>query len=211
MKTTGLQTRREFLRTTVLGSAATWTVPAFVHLTMRSLHAEALHSATQHVTGRDDTILVILQLAGGNDGLNTLVPWANDYYYQARPRLAIPQSHVLKLNDAVGFHPALGGLQHLYDTGRLAIIQGAGYPNPNRSHFRSMEIWQTATDADRFERHGWIGRFFDHQCAGMDATSGIHLTGNAPQAFSAQRPKGVSLGLDAPRRGIAIPDRKSVV
>ncbi len=192
MKSINLQTRREFLRTTTLGSAMTWTLPAFIDLTMRSLHAEALQSTTQHVTGRDSTILVVLQLAGGNDGLNTVVPWGNDYYYQARPRLAIAQNDVLKINDELGFHPEMSGLQTLYEDGKLAIIQGAGYPNPNRSHFRSMEIWQTATDADRFEQHGWLGRFFDHECAGMDAAIGIHLTHNAPQAFAARQPKGVA-------------------
>ncbi len=187
------QTRRDFLRTTLLGGAFAYTVPSFLQLTMQSLHAEAAHSVLQHKTGKDHPILVVIQLAGGNDGLNTIVPWRNDHYYRARPSLGIPQDQVMKINHDIGMHPALADLARVYESGNLAIIQGVGYPNPNRSHFRSMEIWHTASDSDRFEQHGWIGRYFDHACQGMDASVGIHVTPSPPQAFQASRPKGVAL------------------
>src|SRR5882762_6306916 len=104
-----LRTRREFLRSTVLGSALSWTVPAFLANTFSVLHSEAADKATQAATGRDSNILVILQMAGGNDGLNTVVPYANDYYHRARPRIGMAETKVLKLDDEVGLHPNLTG------------------------------------------------------------------------------------------------------
>jgi uncharacterized protein (DUF1501 family) len=188
-----LQTRREFLRQTVLGGALSWTVPTFLANTFAALQAEAADRATQAATGRDSTILVILQMAGGNDGLNTVVPVTNDYYHRARPRIGLAESKVLKLDNDLGLHPGLRGFKELYDAGRLAIVQGVGYPNPNRSHFRSTEIWQTACDVGRFERYGWLGRYFDNTCSGCDPTIGISIGRQMPQAFAAKRPTGVSL------------------
>jgi uncharacterized protein (DUF1501 family) len=188
-----LQTRREFLRQTILGGALSWTVPTFLANTFAALHAEAADRATQAVTGRDSTILVILQMAGGNDGLNTVVPASNDYYHRARPRIGLAESKVLRLDNEVGLHPALTGFKELYDAGRLGIVQGVGYPNPNRSHFRSTEIWQTASDSARFERYGWLGRYFDNACSGCDPTIGISIGRQMPQAFAAQHPTGISL------------------
>src|SRR5467141_1672499 len=97
-----LRTRREFLRTTVLGGALSWTVPAFLANTFSALQAEAADKATQVTTGRDSNILVILQMAGGNDGLNTVAPFDNDYYHRARPRIGLSEKQILKLNDGVG-------------------------------------------------------------------------------------------------------------
>ncbi|HXC99168.1 MAG TPA: DUF1501 domain-containing protein [Verrucomicrobiae bacterium] len=188
-----LRTRRDFLRTTVLGGALSWTVPAFLSNTFSALHAEAADSATQVATGRDGSILVVLQMAGGNDGLNTVVPFSNDYYRSARPRLGIAANDVLKINDSVGLHPSLTGFKSLYDGGNLSIVQGVGYPNPNRSHFRSTEIWQTASDSERIEKYGWIGRYFDNACAGCDATVGVSIGNQMPQAFASKTPTGVSL------------------
>src|SRR5437868_147817 len=153
-----MQTRREFLRSTVLTGALSWTVPAFLANTFAALQAEAAEKTTQLTTGADGPILVILQMAGGNDGLNTIVPYSNDYYHRARPRIAVPAKDVLRINDDLGFHPNLDGLKDLYDAGELSIIQGVGYPNPNRSHFRSTEIWQTAADSEKIENYGWLGR-----------------------------------------------------
>src|SRR5471032_3130797 len=99
-----LQTRREFLRRTVLGSALTWTVPAFLADTFSALHAGAADSATQITTGKDATILVVLQMAGGNDGINTVVPYISDHYHQARPHIGLKGDQILKINDEVGFH-----------------------------------------------------------------------------------------------------------
>jgi uncharacterized protein (DUF1501 family) len=188
-----LQTRREFLRRTVLTSALSWTVPTFLANTFSALQAEAMDRSTQITTGKDSTILVVLQMAGGNDGINTVVPHGSDYYYKARPRIGIKAPQVIKLNDQVGLNPGLTGFKELYDQGNLGIVQGVGYPNPNRSHFRSTEIWQTASDSDRFEKYGWIGRYFDNACAGCDPTVGVTVGRQMPQAFGAKTPKGVAV------------------
>jgi uncharacterized protein (DUF1501 family) len=197
MKAPIFHTRREFLRSTVLGGALSWTVPSFLANTFAALQADAADKATQTSTGRDGTILVVLQMAGGNDGLNTIVPFANDHYHRARPRLGLSAEKVLKLNDELGLHPNLAGFKELYDAGHLGIIQGAGYPNPNRSHFRSTEIWQTASDSEKFERYGWLGRYFDNACAGCEPTVGVSIGRQMPQAFAAHHPTGVSL--DSPQ------------
>ncbi len=188
-----LRTRREFLQSTVLGGALSWTVPAFLANTFSALHAEAADSATQITTGRDASILVVLQMAGGNDGLNTVAPYGNDHYRRARPNLGLRAADVLKLNDDVGFHSSLAGFKALYDAGSLSVIQGVGYPNPNRSHFRSTEIWQTASDSGRVEKYGWLGRYFDNACPGADPTVGVSIGNQMPQSFAAKVPMGVSL------------------
>jgi uncharacterized protein (DUF1501 family) len=188
-----LHTRREFLRRTVLTGALSWTVPTFLANTFNALQAEAAEKATQIATGRDSTILVILQMAGGNDGLNTVVPFGNDFYHNARARIGIAPGQILKLNDELGLHPGLTGFKELYDGGRLAVVQGVGYPNPNRSHFRSTEIWQTASDSERFEKWGWLGRYFDNTCSGCDPTIAVNIGRQMPQAFSGKTPKGISL------------------
>lgn len=187
-----LQTRREFLRTSLLGVAATWTLPVFLEKTFFALDAMAANVLTQTATGKDGTILVVLQLAGGNDGLNTVVPYADDAYHRARPRLALPNEQILTIDHHVGLNPKLAGLKSLYEEGHLAIVQGVGYPNPNRSHFRSTEIWQTASDADRNETHGWLGRYFDNCCSGADPTIGVAIGEEMPQAFAAKNPTGIT-------------------
>ena len=186
-----LKTRREFLRTTVLGSAMSWTVPAFLANTFSALHADAADSAAQIATGKDATILVVLQMAGGNDGLNTVVPYSNDHYAKARPRIGLKPDAVLKINDDIALHKSLEGFKGLYDAGHLAIVQGVGYPNPNRSHFRSTEIWQTASDSNKFENTGWLGRYFDNTCSGCDPAIGVTIGRAMPQAFAARQPKGI--------------------
>ncbi len=188
-----LRTRREFLRTSVLGGALSWTVPAFLVNTFAAMQAEAVDRATQVATGRDSNILVILQLAGGNDGLNTVVPYSNDHYHRARPRIGLSENRVLKVNDEIGLHENLTGFKDLYDAGQLSIIQGVGYPNPNRSHFRSTEIWQTASDSEKIESSGWLGRYFDNTCSGCDPTIAVNIGRQMPQAFQAKHPVGVSL------------------
>jgi uncharacterized protein (DUF1501 family) len=187
------RTRREFLRTSLLGGALAGTVPAFLANTFSALQAGAADSATQAVTGRDSTILVVLQMAGGNDGLNTLVPYSNDFYHRARPSIGLAPANVLKLDDTVGLHPSLTGFKSLYDAGSLSVIQGIGYPNPNRSHFRSTEIWQTASDSQSFEKYGWLGRYFDNACSGADPTVGINIGRQMPQAFASKHPTGISM------------------
>jgi uncharacterized protein (DUF1501 family) len=187
-----LHTRRQFLRTSILGGAISWTVPAFLERTFFSLDAMAADSLLQTATGKDNPILVVLQLAGGNDGLNTLVPFTDDAYFRARPKIAIPEQQILRLTDHLGLNPKLTGLKSLYDEGHLSIVQGVGYPNPNRSHFRSTEIWQTASDANKRESHGWLGRYFDSCCQGEEPTVGVSIGNQTPQAFVSQTQKGIS-------------------
>ncbi len=187
-------TRRAFLRTSLLGAALSWTIPVFLERTFITLNAQAADSSIQTMTGKDHPILVVLQLAGGNDGLNTIIPFEDDLYFMARPTLGIPKGQVVALDHLVGLHPSLAPLKGLYDNGNLAIIQGVGYPNPNRSHFRSTEIWQTAADAQQTLTKGWIGRYFDNCCNGTDPTVGVVLGEQLPEAFSAANPTGVAIG-----------------
>lgn len=184
-------TRRSFLRGSLLGGALNWTVPSFVAETF-----DALVRAAEGQPGAgslDQPILVILQLAGGHDGLNCLVPFGNDHYRKARPQLALDANKVLKLDDQCGLAPELKPLRGLFDAGQLSIVQGVGYPNPNRSHFRSTDIWQTASDSDRVERHGWLGRYFDQTCSGADPVVGVNVGRQVPLAFAGPRPLGVSV------------------
>jgi uncharacterized protein (DUF1501 family) len=186
-----LITRRSFLRTGLVGGSLAWSVPSFLHATMQTLQAATQANPARAGTGRDQPVLVVLQLAGGNDGLNTVVPVGNDDYHRARPKLGIAKADALRLDDDFALHPALTGFKSLFDDGRLAILHGVGYPNPNRSHFRSMEIWHTATDSDKSALHGWIGRYFDNQCKGEDPAVGISLSAQTPQAFLCGSAKGV--------------------
>jgi len=198
-----LRTRRQFLRTSLLGGAVAWSVPVFLERTFFTLDALAADSALQTATGKDNPILVVLQLAGGNDGLNTLVPHSDDAYFRARPGIGIKPNQTLKISDALGLNPKLTGLRGLFDEGRLAIVQGVGYPNPNRSHFRSTEIWQTATDANKTDTRGWLGRYFDSCCKGEDPAVGVSIGNQPPQAFSAAEPKGISFSRPEQFRFIA--------
>jgi len=109
---------------------------------------------------RDAPILVVLELSGGNDGLNTIIPHADDVYHKSRPTLRVEPGKVLKLDDHVGLHPSLKDLHRLWEAGNLAVVQVVGYPNPTRSHFRSMEIWQTGTVGPA-PPAGWLGRLVD--------------------------------------------------
>ncbi len=110
--------------------------------------------------GASDRVFVLVNLQGGNDGLNCIVPHGNPQYYQVRPSLAIPKSDVLAIDANVGFNPTMRALKAMYDKGMVAVVQGVGYPNPDHSHFRSTEIWQTAVP-ERYEHTGWLGRYLD--------------------------------------------------
>lgn len=192
-----LYTRRDFLSTGLktAGLVSAWGfVPSF--LTRSALAAGA---------AKDSTILVVVQLSGGNDGLNTVVPYTNDLYYNLRPNLGLKQESLWQVNDALGLNRGLEPLKGLYDDGRMSVIQGVGYPNPNRSHFRSMEIFHTASDKEG-PKMGWLGRYFDNQCGGIDprnaaqaekmATIGISMGKVMPQAF--RNKTNVALALDNP-------------
>lgn len=176
-------TRREFLNLSSKGVG----LLAFSQFAPQFLVQSTL--AASPAPEKDRSILVLVQLAGGNDGLNTLVPFEDENYYRLRPTLAIAKDKVLRVSDTAGLHPGCTGLHDLVQEGKLAVIQNVGYPNPNRSHFRSTEIWETASNSDEFAATGWIGRFLDNACAGMPRDSSdpvaVHLaTNGVPQSFS---------------------------
>lgn len=135
-----------------------------------------------------DTVLVVCQLSGGNDGLNTVVPWANKRYYDLRPTVALPEDQVLKINNEVGFHPALKDLAELFQQKKVAVIQNVGYPKPNRSHFKSMDIWQSASPEGDL-KHGWMGRHFDQQSelyGPLNPVIALGLSTDKPLALNGQ-------------------------
>lgn len=141
----------------------------------------------------DDRILVVVQLGGGNDGLNMVVPHGDDAYYRARPRLGVAKKDVLRLTDEIGLNGSMTDLMRLYDDGKLAVVQGVGYPNPDRSHFRSMEIWQTASDSNEYLGSGWIGRYFDNYCDGAARPqAGVAIGSERPQSFNGVKGYGVA-------------------
>jgi uncharacterized protein (DUF1501 family) len=113
-------------------------------------------------------VVVVIQFSGGNDGLNTVIPYRNDHYYSKRPSLGIRKDLALSINDEAGLHPSLIHLRELYDDGAVGILNSVGYPNPDRSHFRSMDIWQSASDSKTIVNTGWVGRYLDAQCKGCD-------------------------------------------
>jgi uncharacterized protein (DUF1501 family) len=146
--------RREFFKQSALATAGTMLIPGFLKAHQKS------------VANANGKVLVVVQLSGGNDGLNTIIPYRNDIYYTARPSLAIERTKVLSINDEIGLNPALQSLRSLYDEGRVRILNNVGYPNPDRSHFRSMDIWQSASDSVEYLSTGWLGRYLDADCPG---------------------------------------------
>lgn len=132
----------------------------------------------------DSPVLVVVQLSGGNDGMNTLIPYGSGAYFDARPTLKYSESEILILNHEVGLHPSLTGLKELYNKGKLAIIQGVGYPKPDRSHFRSMDIWQTA-EPEKLAHSGWLGRYVDSSLAqNKNPLKAMQIGNNTNKAFN---------------------------
>ncbi|MCS7176698.1 MAG: DUF1501 domain-containing protein [Candidatus Kapabacteria bacterium] len=153
--------RRDFLAYSAKAGILLSALPALGRFPAQALAYSPAMDRLRRLTEHNDRVFVLIQLQGGNDGLNTLVPIENPRYYALRPTLAIPKSQTLRLTDTLGWHPVLGGLKALYDRGELAIVQGVIYPNPDRSHFRGTDIWVTATDADVFLGTGWLGRYLE--------------------------------------------------
>ncbi|GGG57643.1 DUF1501 domain-containing protein [Epilithonimonas arachidiradicis] len=144
--------RKTFLKTSSL-AAASFLFPNFLKaLTLPE--AIAMNGKT----------LIILQLSGGNDGLNTIIPVKNDIYYQSRNQISIKEENSLLLTDEAGINPNLKFFKELYDNGELAVMNNVGYPEPNKSHFRSMDIWQSASESNEFKNSGWLGRYLDEAC-----------------------------------------------
>lgn len=183
-----MASRRTFIKQSALATAGTMLLPNF-------LKAFELNPNVIRESGK---ILVVIQLSGGNDGLNTIIPYTNDLYYKYRPQLALSKDKVLKASDSLSFHPALAKLNELYDKGYLSVINNVGYPNPDRSHFRSMDIWQTASDANEYLNTGWIGRYLDssckdcnvaHQAIEIDDTLSLALKGESIKGLAVKNPK----------------------
>ncbi|HEY8783173.1 MAG TPA: DUF1501 domain-containing protein [Mucilaginibacter sp.] len=175
--------RRDFLRNTALASGA-FMIPTFLK------PFEAL--AGNGISGCKN--LVIIQLSGGNDGLNMIIPYGNDIYYQKRKTIAIHQTDIIKLNDMQGLNPNLSALKEIYDQGLMSIINSVGYPNPDRSHFRSMDIWQTASDSNQFLSTGWIGRYLDSNCQSCkNPYTAIEVDDTLSLAMKGAKMKGIAV------------------
>ena len=173
-------TRRQFL-----GSGAGLSAIALGGA-LPGLFARAADAAAR--ADRSDRVLVVVELAGGNDGLNTVIPYEDDLYHKARPTLHVGKEQVQRLTDHVGLHPSMEAAARLFKDGRLTVVQGVGYPEPDRSHFRSMEIWQTASTAKRAPATGWLGRVLDASYKdGDESLAGLALTDGLPQAFLADK------------------------
>jgi uncharacterized protein (DUF1501 family) len=174
--------RKEFIQVGSLATAAIM-LPKF----LKAFEA-------QNMVPMGNKVVVILQLSGGNDGLNTVIPVRNDIYYKERPRLGISRQKALSLTDEAGLHPALTAFKELYDDGSLAILNNVGYPNPDRSHFRSMDIWHTASQSNEYWSNGWVGRYLDAQCNGCDKpTQAIEIDDVLSLALKGDDMKGIAV------------------
>ena len=177
--------RKEFIQLSALGSTA-MLIPGFLKSAgLSKLITEA---------GANGKKLIVIQMSGGNDGLNTIIPYQNDIYYKLRPSLALKKKDMLALNDELAMNCALGGLRSLYDQGYVSVINNVGYPNPDRSHFRSMDIWHSASDSDQYVSTGWLGRYLDHQCDGCAKPySAIEMDDTLSLAMKGYQIKGLAL------------------
>jgi uncharacterized protein (DUF1501 family) len=182
--------RRDWHVRSLLGAAA---------LGIQGTMPRWLRAAADSGANQKEKVLVVVQLTGGNDGLNTVVPFREDAYYRARPKLALPEDRLLKLDDQFGLHPAMTGLRDLVEKGRFSIVHGVGYPTPNRSHFESMDVWHSCQQKSRREREGWIGRW----AAGL----GVETSGaDSPAIHFGQEVQPLALA----HRRIAIPSIDSI-
>jgi uncharacterized protein (DUF1501 family) len=173
--------RKEFLQ---IGSLATasFMLPKFL---------KAFEKPTMVPAG--NKVVVVIQFSGGNDGLNTVIPVRNDIYYKERPKLGITKDKALIVTDEVGLNPALEAFKGLYDDGSLSILNSVGYPNPDRSHFRSMDIWHSASASNEYVNTGWLGRYLDAQCKGCDKpTQAMELDDVLSLALKGEQSKGLA-------------------
>ncbi len=203
-----MPSRRQFLASTLRGSsliALTPTVPGFLGQAARASQPE-----------RDGRVLVVVQLDGGNDGINTVVPFGDEGYARHRVALRLPAGRLIKVGDQVALHPSLDDAARLLDDGRLAIVQGVGYPNPDRSHFRSMAIWHTARPGEEQSVDlGWLGRGLDGARGPSSAPAAstyigpgvlpVALRGRRSVATTLERPEDLVLGARADPREAAVP------
>lgn len=168
--------RRDFLKKSIGLVSLSAAAP---HLWLRSAKANTEGTGTERT-------LVVLQLDGGSDGLNAVVPYGIGAYYDARPTIGIAESDVLALTSTVGLHPSFASLLPYFESQNLAIVQGCGYPDPNRSHFRSREIWQTA-DPVEVDTTGWLGRYADEHLLDAGELAAINIGGSLPKSLNAAK------------------------
>lgn len=183
-----MATRHAFISHSLGVAVLGGTIPSFL-----SAAADAQTLPTLGATIDPGNVLLVIQMGGGNDGLNTVVPYSDDAYHRVRPTIGVAQASVIRIDDRIGLNPALAGLDDLYKEGRVAIVQGVGYPNPNRSHFEATQIWETASP-DHAATNGWLGRYLDatvppHAGPGSDPAqffAAVALGDTIPTALIAQ-------------------------
>lgn len=174
--------RRNFLTLTGTFTGGSLLLPNFLH---------AFGTSNELITGAQS--VVFIQLNGGNDGLNTFIPYENPLYYELRPNIGIAKDAVRGKTKGMGFHPALKDFATMQQNGDLTVIQNVGYPEPNRSHFRSQEIWQTASNPTEFLNEGWLGRYLDIHCHEHQPTAGINLDAIDNLALKGKQPNSITV------------------
>lgn len=173
--------RKEFLQVGSLATAS-FMLPKFLKAFERPMMVPS-----------GNKVVVVIQFSGGNDGLNTVIPVRNDIYYRERPKLGIAKDQSLLLTDETGLNPALETFKGLYDEGNLSVLNSVGYPNPDRSHFRSMDIWHSASNSNEYINTGWVGRYLDAQCKGCDKpTQAMELDDVLSLALKGEENKGLA-------------------
>jgi uncharacterized protein (DUF1501 family) len=174
--------RRNFLTLTGTFTGGSLLLPDFLY---------SFGSQKNLVVG--EQCLVFVQLNGGNDGLNTFIPFEDALYYDLRPKIALSKNEILNSSKGMAFHPALKGFSSMQQSGDLSVIQNVGYPNPVRSHFRSQEIWQTAPTNQEYLNEGWLGRYLDLQCKEHQPTAGINLDSIDNLALKGEEPNSITV------------------
>ena len=174
--------RRNFLSLTGTFTGGTLLLPGFLNT-----------FAMQKNLILGEQCLVFIQLNGGNDGLNTFIPFQDDLYYQLRPNIAISKNDVIASANGMAFHPALKDFSKMQQSGDLSVIQNVGYQNPVRSHFRSQEIWQTAPTNQEYLNDGWLGRFLDNKFENQNPTAGVNLDSIDNLALKGQEPNAITV------------------
>ncbi|MCW2121091.1 DUF1501 domain-containing protein [Flavobacterium sp. 7A] len=174
--------RRNFLALTGTFTGGSLLLPDFLH---------AFGTQNNLIIG--DQCVVFVQLNGGNDGLNTYIPFEDPNYYFLRPKIALSKEEVIGSNNGMAFHPALKGFAQIQQNGDLSVLQNVGYPEPNRSHFRSQEIWQTASASNQYLNDGWLGRYLDLQCKEHNPIAGINIDSTDNLSLKGQEPNSITV------------------
>lgn len=174
--------RRNFLSITGTFTGGALLLPDFLHI----------YGKQPQLTSGEKSV-VFIQLNGGNDGLNTFIPYTDSLYYRLRPNIGIAKHEVISKNKGMAFHPALQGFAEMQQNGDLSVIQNVGYPQPNRSHFRSQEIWQTASSSNEYLSEGWLGRYLDLQCKEHQPVAGINIDNADNLALRGMEPNSITV------------------